>query len=232
MSMVEVIQESVVVHGPRRLTGEMAYSVDSPRALCLLVNPHPYMGGRMDNNVIARLAAALSSARIATLRFDYAGVGASEGPAIDVLTAMADFWQTGHAPVDSIMIEDAATSLKWLREHFDAPLFVVGYSFGAFVATKILPTDAAGLVLISPTLRHHEFAADPAPGIPKLILYSENDFATDSETLITWADALSMPRRTCRIDGGQHFFRGLESAVATRVLDFMIDILEHGRMPA
>lgn len=224
--MPDVVQESIHVKGPRRLAGELAYTVDSPRAICLLINPHPYMGGRMDNNIIARLASTLSAARIATLRFDYAGVGSSEGQAIDVIAAMAEFWRTGHAPVDDLMIEDAASSLAWLRAQRRAPLFVVGYSFGAYVASQIAPDDCAALVLISPTLRHHEIDVDFAPGVPKLIISSDNDFATDSATLSRWFEALQPPKRQRRIPGGQHFFRGMESEVARLTLEFFNDALD------
>ena len=224
--MPDVIQESVSVRGPRRLAGELAYTVEPPLATCLLINPHPYMGGRMDNNVIAHLASALSAARIATLRFDYAGVGSSEGQAIDVLSSMAAFWQTGHAPVDALMIEDAASSLNWLRAQHHAPLFVAGYSFGAYVAMQIAPADCAGIALISPTVKHHDFSSPSATGVPTLVISGDNDFATDATTLARWLDALSAPKRVRHIVGGQHFFRGLEQEVAREAIAFFKDILD------
>ena len=72
----DIMQERVWIDGPRRLAGELAYPMgDDPVGAALLVNPHPYMGGSMHNNVIAHLHAALATAALVTLRFDYSGVG-------------------------------------------------------------------------------------------------------------------------------------------------------------
>ena len=223
--MPEVIQESVSVNGPRRLAGEMAYTLESPQAMCLLVNPHPYMGGRMDNNVIRCLSSVLSASGIATLRFDYTGVGSSEGAPLDSADAMAAFWRTGQAPVDPLMEEDAGSSLHWLQRQYDAPMFVVGYSFGAFVATRIAPAKCAGMILISPTVKHHDFTVSHLGHIPKLVIASDDDFATDAITLGRWFESLPPPKSEVRIQGGQHFFRGLEHEVARATLDFVNSVL-------
>jgi alpha/beta superfamily hydrolase len=222
--MTEIMQESVSIPGPRRLAGELAYPFDQPRASCLIVNPHPYMGGRMDNNIVAALGTALPAAGIATLRFDYSGVGASEGSAIDVTAAMSDFWSTGDAPIDPLMVDDAKTALCWLRRQAPAPLFIIGYSFGAYVASRIAPSDLCGLVLVSPTIKHHTINL-AGIGAPTLVLHSDNDFVADLATYDKWLAPLSPSVQHHCMRGGEHFFIGLENSVAEACVEFIGEVL-------
>lgn len=203
------------------LSGELAYAWDSPVGSCLLLNPHPYMGGRMDNPVIQAMAAHLASQGWITLRFDYAGVGESEGPPIDVASSMAVFWETGHAPIDDGMLADAASAAEWLESQADLPLALIGYSFGAFAASTLIERAPSAMILISPTITRHDFSPLEAFGAPKLVLYGENDFATPRGQLDAWYNALSEPKSLQCIDGGDHFFRGQEQVVAGRCLEFL-----------
>jgi len=230
--MPQVIRESVFIDGPRRLTGELAYSLGRSRSLCLMVNPHPYMGGQMDNNVITRLTSVLSEAEITTLRFDYGGVGSSAGHPVNVNASMAEFWRTGQTPIDALLIEDAATCFAWLRRQAEIPIFVVGYSFGAHVASQLDLTDVCGVGLISPTIKHHNFDGPWPTDLPKLVVYGDNDFATDPATMDRWLASLPAPKIVRRISGGQHFFRGLEQDVADATLTFINTTVELRRVPA
>lgn len=62
-------------------------------------------------------------------------MGDSEGTTIDVQVAMTQFWQTGHAPQDDGLLEDARVAGRWLEVTCGLPQFVIGYSFGAYAAT-------------------------------------------------------------------------------------------------
>ena len=222
----EVLTERVFFPGPAgRLAGELAYPVKaSPRRACLLVNPHPYMGGRMGNNVVTRLAAGLPEADTITLRFDYAGVGESErDPArpVDVARSMSEFWATGRAPEDPGWIEDARAALCWLHEQAPAPLVLIGYSFGAHVAATILDDRVRELVLVSPTPARHDLSSVRTRTCPKLIIYSDNDFATPAEVTERWVAGLPEPKRAVRISGAEHFFRGAEPRLIAVTRDFL-----------
>lgn len=227
--MSTCLREKVSLTGPRgRLDGELCYPIETPRAVLLLCNPHPLMGGQMDNNVIAALAELLAESGAITLRFDYAGVGASEGPQMDLATSMAAFWQDGRAPEDPHMVRDAQAALHFAQELTDAPLIVVGYSFGAYVAQTIAAQCAAvrGLGMISPTLTQHTFATHLPHPLRRLVIFSDNDFATPAQATQQWlAQCLDRPEAVC-ITGGEHFFKGCEAEVTDAVRRLMNCICE------
>ena len=144
---------------------------------------------------------------------------------------MAEFWATNHAPVDALMIEDAACALKWLGDRTRLPLCIVGYSFGCHVATRIVPDEAASLALISPTITHHEFAPGFSRGVPTLVITSDNDFATPIDRFDAWLKDVSRP--TCRHHAAslapEHFFLEQEPQVSTRVVAFALEGLARNR---
>jgi alpha/beta superfamily hydrolase len=211
----EMTRETVRIPGPRGLlAGELAYGSGAITSAFLLINPHPHMGGRMSNSLILHLAETLTAAGAATLRFDYAGVGESEGPDLDVYASMAQFWETGAAPEDPAMIEDARQAARWLTRQVKAPLVYIGYSFGTYAAAMILDSQAAGIALISPTVGRHDFSRLQRSPHPKLVVYSDDDFATPPAATRQWIASLPNVRSTHCIPGGNHFFRGQELQVA------------------
>lgn len=206
-------RERVRIPGPRgNLDAELCYPEGETRFACLLVNPHPYMGGRMANNVIAHLAESLARSGGVTLRFDYAGVGESDGAPVDVAKSMSIFWETGRAPEDELMVHDARSALAWLTEQCDQSLVLLGYSFGAYVA-GLMAEEVTGLILISPTLTHHDFSAAANRGIPKLVVYGDEDFATLPETVERWVETVRGVKAVQYIPGGAHFFKGCECVI-------------------
>jgi uncharacterized protein len=223
--------------GAGRLDGELCYPEGGEVTyIALMLNPHPHMGGSMRNKLIERLTADLAGGgdrpdnsvapTAATFRFDYRGVGASEGAAADVIASMAQFWRTGHAPEDEGMHDDAAATLAWIREQFpDLPLLLVGYSFGAAAACRLLPSRKVdGAILIAPTLCQHDFsAASRSTAPPLLVVYSDNDFATPREALETWLETIDASR--CCVPGGDHFFRGREREVSRACEEFARRVL-------
>ncbi len=202
------------------LAGELVYPLGPTSFAALLVNPHPHMGGGTGNRLLVRLSEVLAGAGGVVSSFDYSGVGESDGPRIDVADSMSEFWRTGVAPEDPRMIEDARCAVAWINETSNLPLMLVGYSFGAYVATMALTDDARGLVLISPTVKQHDFSTLQKRMIAKLVVHSNNDFATPLADLEAWMKDLYPPPETCSVPNGDHFFRGQEDTVASACLEF------------
>ncbi len=225
----DTLEERVVIHGAARLEGLLTYPGDRTQCTCLLAPPHPFMGGTLDNNVLRQLARVLSAeAGGVCLRFNYRGVGASEGAPVAVLAGMQQFWETGTAPHDPLFLEDCAAARQWLEETAPLPLIGIGYSFGAHSLVTSGLAGLAALILILPTVQYHDFAPLRAAGLPKLILYSDDDFATPRPALDDWLTGVAGPKRAVCIPRGQHFFRGQESLVAGICRDFILEVLEEG----
>lgn len=200
------------------LAGELFYpDTGRPRAATLLCNPHPYMGGTMQNPIIAAVAEALAESGVLAMRFDYSGVGASSGAPVNVAESMAAFWATGHAPLDALCVENARAAARYLERLSEHRVSLVGYSFGALVASEIASADTPAIVFIAPTLRQHAIGRDG--GASFLTIYSDNDFATPVATTREWLEAMPPHSRSLCLAGGDHFFKGQEAAVAAACRD-------------
>jgi alpha/beta superfamily hydrolase len=229
----EVLQETVTIpteHGA--LAGELAYPTGPATFACLLINPHPFMGGRMDNRLIAHLATDLASAGGVTLRFDYGGVGESSGVPVSVVRGMADFWETGSAPCDDRMIQDAAAARDWLIAQTSLPLAIAGYSFGAFAATRVCDERARAMILISPTLEQHAFSTAAEHSVPACVIYSDDDFATPAERIRGWAASCTPSPETICIPGADHFFKDHLGEVATACARYLKETLSAAKASA
>ncbi|HMQ14972.1 MAG TPA: dienelactone hydrolase family protein [Phycisphaerae bacterium] len=207
--------------GGASLSGELAYPGRAVVRACLLLNPHPYMGGRMANPLIERLAIRLAERGAVTLRFDYSGVGDSGGPAVNVAESMTRFWETGTAPIDPQMLADGRAALDWLRSETAMSIVLIGYSFGAYVADTLVDPRISAVVFISPTIGQHDLCGVEGTSVPKLVIYGESDFAVSREKVQKWYASLTEPRQLHWVRAGEHFFRGQEADVADACAAFV-----------
>ena len=166
---------------------------DGARAGVVLCHPHPLYGGDMDSHVVVRAAEACAARNVATLRFNFRGVGASSGTHDD-----------GQGERD-----DVRAALAELRRRLPAAAAVglAGYSFGAAVAAAVADdTPIAGLALIAPPIRITPMIPPRVSG-PCLIVAGTEDQYCSPSALKAMSD--SMPHVTLTvIDGANHFFFG------------------------
>ena len=178
---------------------------DHPRAVAVIAHPHPLFGGTMDNKVVTTLARAFVESGAATFRFNFRGVGASEGA-----------HDEGRGETDDMLrvIEHAKQAAGAL------PLKLAGFSFGGAVATRASATaDFAQLVLVAPGFRRitgQGMGAAPDPGDPNLgapgrhgpgntvIVHGDLDETVPLSDSIAWATPREVP--VIVIPGGEHFF--------------------------
>jgi alpha/beta superfamily hydrolase len=166
----------------------------------VVCHPHPRYGGEMDNPVVLTAAAACARAGLATLRFNFRGVGDSTGG-----------WDEGRGEQD-----DVRAALAFLKARLAGPaaVGVAGYSFGASMATAVAAAGEplAGLALIAPPLgapgwRH---TGSLTVAGPLLIVVGSDDQYCPAEALTALARTLTSATVTV-IDGTDHFFfSGLE----------------------
>jgi len=171
----------------------------APQGIALVAHPHPLFGGTADNKVVTTLARTFRELGCATLRPSFRGVGGSEGA-------------HDHGIAET---EDLLAVHAYARQRFGAalPVFLAGFSFGAYVVTRLAQTlatagDAAQrLVLVGTAsgfiegLRKYETAAVPADTI---VIHGAQDETVPLANVLAWAEALELPITV--IAGADHFF--------------------------
>lgn len=190
-----------------RLEGRLSVPEGATRA-AVLCHPHPQYGGSMDNNVIDGLVRRLAAAAIATLRFNFRGVGASEGA-------------YGNLAGEC---EDARAAVAWMRERTGlGALALVGYSFGAIVALRAGHDDPRvdRLVAVAPPLSMFaiDFLASCAK--PKLLLVGDRDQFCSSRDFERAVESMERPVASHQLAGTGHFFGGVEDEVGSVVAEFI-----------
>jgi uncharacterized protein len=128
----------------------------------VITHPHPLFGGSMNNNVVWTAERAFRSRGFATLCFNFRGVGRSTGT-----------YGNGEAEA-----ADVAAALDFLRERTPGPLYLLGYSFGAFVAGRALLQGVAvqGAVFIAPPIAFMDLSWLPrVPGLCLVVAGDQDD---------------------------------------------------------
>lgn len=166
-----------------------------PPGVAVICHPHPQYGGSMDNKVVTTLARSCAEAGLAALRFNFRGVGASQGR-----------FDEGEGEV-----EDALAALDWAQSAAsDAQAYVLlGFSFGGRVALRAAARRApAQLVTVAPAL--YSFGSDevPAPGCPWLLVHGRDDDVVDCADTVARVQRVQPPVDVRLLDGVGHFYHG------------------------
>jgi alpha/beta superfamily hydrolase len=213
----EVLERMTVIPAPQGAGSLEALrqggALGGPRSGPVLVcPPHPRLGGSMDSAVLAELVWCLGRRRHPTLRFNYRGVGASQGA-----IALPPLPST--SPVDlSPLVDDAGAALAELLASTSArTVGVVGVSLGALVAARLAVCSAVvdRVLLVSPPVgvvraidddRTRTLLAENGERLARIVV-GQND---------PWAPAEGVSERLCArgaifvVEGGDHLFqRGL-----------------------
>lgn len=185
---------------------EIAYAIPAhPVAVAVVAHPHPLFGGTMDNKVVTTVAKAFAEAGAATFRFNFRGVGASEGR-----------HDEGRGETDDFL-EVAAHARRAVGE---LPLWLAGFSFGGGVALRASGlVDFERLVLVAPAFRRitgHGLGEPPDPADPNLgapgrhtaantiILHGDKDETTVLADSLGWGAIRDVP--VLVVPGADHFF--------------------------
>ena len=195
------------VDGGSSLEGRLALPPRARRA-AVVCHPHPQYGGDMDNPVVLATTHALQDLGIATLRFNFRGVGGSEGR-----------YGGGSAEAD-----DARAAVTCLREKLPgAVISLGGYSFGAMVALLAGHDRADVERLFAIALPATMFDATPIEqsNKPKLFLLGDRDQYCPYPAMEALVARLAGENSLVRIAGADHFFFGLEERVGADVARFV-----------
>jgi len=182
--------ERLVVDGP---AGALETDLNDPgeprRGIALIAHPNPVQGGSKDNKVVTTLAKTFFGLGYVAIRPNFRGVGASSGS-----------FDQGNGET-----EDILAVARYAQARFgELPLLLAGFSFGAFVQTRVAQTlSAAKLVLIGPAVDRF-----PALTVPPdtLVIHGEVDDVVPLAAVLDWARPQQLPLVV--VPGGEHFFHG------------------------
>ncbi len=167
----------------------------------VISHPHPQMGGSMHNNVVEVLVEAFHAGGFSTLRFNFRGVGRSEG-----------MYDEGKGEQEDLM---AAAS--FLANEGKKKIVLAGYSFGAWITTRALKCgpDVSDVVLVSPPIDFLGFDWSGLAGRIGLVVCGDRDQFCPVESLKRLVDRLE-----CRLElvhGADHFYFMQEQALKAAI---------------
>jgi len=198
------------VAGP---AGRLECAVDAPEGephgFAIVCHPHPQFGGTMDNKVVQTIARAVVQVGWTSVRFNFRGIGASEGA-----------WDEGRGELDDAQaVLDAYRAGEMRGRRF----LLGGFSFGGWIASALadrLPEadKAVRVVLVGPSSEKHRL---PALRAGTVVVHGESDDVVPLAATLDWARPLALP--VIVLPGVGHFFHGrialLKAVLVQQLLD-------------
>lgn len=180
------------------------------RAVAVVCHPHPLHGGTLKNKVVHQLARTFVELGAVSVRFNFRGVGASEG-------------QYGHGQGE---LEDLGVVVDWARERWPGrPLWLAGFSFGAAVVLRGAGRLAPDwLVTAAPAINYLPSESALPAGVPWLLIQGSEDDVVPTAQVLEWVDALPERPRLTLLEGAGHFFHGRLNDLRHALLDAAGDL--------
>ena len=169
-------------------------SSGQPKGSAVICHPHPLYGGTMQNKVVHTLAKSLAANDQTAVRFNFRGVGISDGS-----------YDEGIGEAD-----DTLAVVDWVKEQQPGlPVVLAGFSFGSFVAlraaAKIQPV---ALITVAPPVRMFDFDHLQSNTCPWLLIQGDEDEVVEIDSVVNWVRTLEKPPQLEIIEGSSHFFHG------------------------
>ena len=201
---------NVVIPGPAGKLEAIYKPGDSeratPRHAAVVCHAHPLHGGTMHFKLIFRVARAFDDLGFPTLRFNFRGVGGSEGA-----------FDEGRGERD-----DVRAAVDWLAErHPDVDLVVAGFSFGAWTGLPVGCADPRVTHVVGLGVPMRAYTPELTTcKKPKLLVHGTRDEFGPMAQLNSWFADLPEPKRLVRVEGADHFFEGRRDEMAKAITDY------------
>lgn len=181
-----------------------------PRAAVVLGHPHPEYGGTMHTKGTYQAAKALARIGCAVLRFNFRGVGLSEGTYAEGIGEQADF----------------AAALDVMANRFPSvPLWAGGMSFGSWVGLTVGARDprVSALIGVAMPVDRYDYDVVRDSSKPKFFIHGEFDDICSIHALRAFYSQAADPKELVVIEGADHLFDGTVSQVGDAVEDLLAD---------
>ena len=164
--------------------------------VAVVCHPHPLHGGTMDNKVATTLARTYRDLGLPVVRFNFRGVGGSEG-----------HYSDGIGEVDDLL-----AVIGWLRVSCPGRRFLIaGFSFGSSIAAQVaqqLSADVRHLVLVAPPVERYRYDSDGRFPCPVVVIICDQDELVDVAQVYSWVKELKSPAKVIGYADASHFFHG------------------------
>jgi hypothetical protein len=208
-SWVSQIRPVEDLRGPAgRLEAVLNTGRDDAAYAALVCHPHPLGGGTMHTKAVYHAMKAFSTFGLPVLRFNFRGVGLSEG-------------EHDHGRGEQ---DDVRAALDWLEHTFHhRPVLFAGFSFGSYVGLRVCCGDARveGLVGLGLPLRaagrEYSYGFLSRCAAPKLFLSGDHDEFAPREELTAALASAPEPKQLVLIEGADHFFLGTPESPAPKL---------------
>ena len=204
----------VIINGPAgRLEGRYHHVASSDSPIALILHPHPQFGGTMNNPIVYHMYYTFVQRRFSVLRFNFRGVGRSQG-----------FFDNGPGE-----LADAASALDWLQIYNpDArSCWIVGASFGTWIAMQLLMRrpEIEGFICVAPPANMYDYsflAPCPSSG---LMINGDKDKVVPSQSVADLSTKLKTQKGIVIeheiVPGANHFFEGKFDELAASVGNYV-----------
>jgi alpha/beta superfamily hydrolase len=185
-----------------------------PFPAVIVCHPHPLYGGSMDNNVVNSLSETLTQASLASFKFNFRGVGGSQG-------------EFGQGIGEREDVEAAISFISSVKKVDSKRIGLAGYSAGAGFAFPVGFNDdrIRALAAVSPPFSMFDFDFLKSCPKPKLLISGSKDNLTSINQFLEFCQNLPEPRECESIEGADHFWWGYEALMAAKVTAFFTKVL-------
>lgn len=201
--------QSKLIEGP---AGKLQVLEEAPEtqavALAVICHPHPLHGGTFTNKVVHQLARTFKELSAVSVRFNFRGVGESEGT-----------YDEGRGE-----LEDLIAVVRWARERWPGlPLWLAGFSFGAVIAIRAAHQLQPGwLVSVAPAVNHIPVSVVAESTFPWLLVLGESDEIVPPQEVLRWLEQVDAKPRIAVLEGAGHFFHGRLNELRQLVKDHLL----------
>lgn len=177
------------------------------KVVAILGHPHSLQGGTMNNKVVTTMARAFKDLGIPSLRFNFRGVGLSDG-----------VYDAGIGESEDMI----ALVEQWQKEQANVSFIFAGFSFGSFVAYRAASHfPGSMLITIAPSVHNYDYNEfEPRPK-SWLIIQGEEDEVVSAELVYEFAQEFEPPLPVIRFSNTGHFFHGKLLELKAQLTDYV-----------
>lgn len=196
------------------IVGTLESTVTIPESMrfnfmAFLGHPHSLQGGTMNNKVVTTLARAFRELGIPSLRFNFRGVGQSEG-----------IYDSGLGESEDMLL----LVQEWRKVHPEMKLIFAGFSFGSYVAYRAAAQSESHLLItVAPPVHHFDYQEfDPRPS-PWVILQGDEDEVVLPQLVFDFAMIEKPEIPVIRFPKTSHFFHGKLLELKAKLKEYMTE---------